>query len=634
MNYCLSISESEPQKRIQLTESESFVEMRCDLMGVSPEEVGGLVASAERALVTCHSGECREAIYSRAIEVGAWGVDLADDLPEEVLGRLTRKAKSQGVKVILSHHYDTTPTHEELLHTAKRALMMGADIAKIITTAHTTAEALAPLALYEHFERGRLIAFAMGERGRFTRRLSLLLGAPYTYIAPSAESTTALGQPTREWLDRSFECPCELGGGELPDRITPPASKSEAQRAILLATLAEGQTVLTDYTPCNDNEAAVALARRLGAEVAHKDNTLTINGVGAQGVRQALSHPTTLLVGESALLARLTLPLVALLSEGEVIISGTGTLLGRTMQGDLEALTASGTPHKSEGARLPITVGKTTKPLTTLELDGSHSSQTISGWMIALGTVGGDYLLRVRGAVSRPYTELTAGMMRQFGVEVKIEEKADIQTISIHSAGYTPRPTLALTGDWSGAGYWAAGYAIAQSGARTTERRMLHIATSTTQADEQILAILRSAGAQIATTDYGVEFLPSGRLQGFSYDATDAPDLIPTLAVVALFAEGRSQIGGLGRLASKESDRCEALVEALVAMGAKVAIEGDWLTIEGGARLHSAPIRTHNDHRMVMAMAICALFVEGGLRVDDVSCVAKSYPTFFDIWKR
>ena len=225
-------------------------------------------------------------------------------------------------------------------------------------------------------------------------------------------------------------------------------------------------------------------------------------------------------------------------------------------------------------------------------------------------------------------------MMRQFGAKVKIEEEADIQTITIHSEGYTPHSALSLTGDWSGAGYWAAAYAIGQSGARPRERYTLHIATSTTQADEQILSILRSAGARIETTEESVEFLPSPPLRGFSADATDAPDLIPTLAVVALFAEGRSQIGGLGRLADKESDRCEALVEALVSMGAKVAIEGDWLTVEGSTRLHSAPVRTHNDHRMAMSLAICGLFVEGGVQVDDISCVAKSYPTFFDNLKR
>ncbi len=630
MNLCLSISDKDHTRREQLIKSEPFVELRCDLMEISSEEVAGLIERAERAIITCHSGAEREAIYNRAIEARAWAIDLAHDLPKEVLGGLIRKAKEQGVRVIISRHYDTTPTPEELICDAKESFAMGADIAKIITTAHTTAEALAPLALYRHFEAERIVAFAMGEKGRFSRRLSLLLGAPYTYIAPSSNQVTAVGQPTREWLEESLDCPHNLAGLRLPDAITPPSSKSEAQRAVLLATLAEGRTTIRNYTACKDTEAAIALAQSLGARVEIENNTLIINGVGIKGT----TIPPTLSVGESALLARLTLPLVATAGDGEVTISGTGTLLGRSMRGDLAALTASGTPHSSENEKLPITVGRQSAQPHILELDGSHSSQTISGWMIALGALGSDHKIRVRGAVSRPYTALTAQMMEQFGVQVTIDETTDIQTIRIHSEGYKAHQELSLTGDWSSAGYWAAAYAIAQSGARQAESYTIHIATSTTQADERIVEILRSAGANIVVGEGKVEFHPSPALRATEVDATDSPDLIPTLAILALHATGTSRIAGLHRLATKESDRTEALVEALIAMGAQVDIDGDVLTIEGPAKLHTAPLRTHNDHRMAMALTICGLFMDEAPRLDNVVCVAKSYPTFFDELKR
>lgn len=630
MNLCLSISTADRKQREQLINNEPFVELRCDLMGATLGEVSEMAEKAERVIVTCHSGAEREAIYCRAIEARAWAIDLAHDLPKEVLGRLIDKAKEQGVRVIISRHYDTTPTREVLICDAEEALSKGADIAKIITTAHTTAEALTPLALYEHFVRGQIVAFAMGEKGRFSRRLSLLLGAPYTYIAPSSEQATAVGQPTREWLEGSMECPHDLAGLRLPDAITPPSSKSEAQRAVLLATLAEGTTTFRNYTPCDDTEAAVALARALGASISTENNTLFISGIGAKNI----IIPTTLSVGESALLARLTLPLVATLGDGEATVSGTGTLLGRSMRGDLEALSASGTPHTSEGEKLPITVGGQSAPLHILELDGSHSSQTISGWMIALGALGGDYEIRVRGAVSRPYTALTARMMSHFGAQVEIGETTDIQNITIHSEGYKACSELSLTGDWSSAGYWAVAYAIAQSGAHKAERYTLHIATSTTQADERIVEILRSAGANIVVGEGKVEFLPSPALRATEVDATDAPDLIPTLAVLALYATGTSRIAGLRRLATKESDRTEALAEALIAMGARIDIEGDVLTIEGPARLHTAPLRTHADHRIAMALTICGLFMTEPPRLDNVACVAKSYPTFFDELKR
>ena len=630
MNLCLSISATDCTQREQLINSEPFVELRCDLMGTRPEEVEELVAMAERAIVTCHSGAEREDIYSRAIEARAWAIDLAHDLPEEVLGRLIGKAKECGMRIIISRHYNTTPTREALTREAEEALAKGADIAKIITTAHTTAEALAPLALYEHFERGHIVAFAMGEKGRFSRRLSLLLGAPYTYIAPSQDGATAMGQPTREWLERSMECHADLAKLRLPEAITPPSSKSEAQRAVLLASLAEGQTTITNYTPCNDSESAVALARALGAKVEIKNNTLTINGVGTKNI----ALPDTISVGESALLARLTLPLVATLGSREVTVWGQGTLLGRSMRGDLAALTASGVPHTSEDERLPIRVGRMESPPTLLELDGSHSSQTISGWMIALGALGGDYEIRVQSAVSRPYTALTAKMMEHFGTQVEIIEIANMQTIKIHSEGYKACPKLSLTGDWSSAGYWAVAYAIAQSGARQAERYTLNIATSTMQADERILEVLRSAGANIVVGEGCVEFLPSPALRATEVDATDAPDLIPTLAILTLYTTGTSRIAGLHRLASKESDRTEALAEALIAMGARIDIEEDTLVIEGPARLHTAPLRTHADHRMAMALTICGLFMAEPPSLDNTDCVAKSYPTFFNELKQ
>ena len=609
------------------------MELRCDLMGISSAELAEIIPLAERAIITCHKGDTNhiESIYRTAISAGAWAVDMALTMPAELRQRLTEEAQRAGVKIILSHHYSTTPPHEELSATAQRMYAEGGDIAKIITTASTTAEALVPLGLYDHCPKGAIIAFAMGSAGVFSRRLSLLMGAPHTYAAPSYKERTAVGQPTAEWLRKSFEGTPLRSSTIPPLSVTPPSSKSEAQRAIILATLCKGTTTIENYSPCGDTLAAEEIAKALGTKITHPSlDTLRIEGVGTDGVRTALQHLTTLLVGESALLARLTMPLLALLCDKEPItLQGSGTLCGRDFGSDIATLTTYGAHCSSAEGKMPITILSPIKPATTIAIDGSGSSQSVSGWMVALGAIGGSHTIEVTNATSRPYIALTANMMEHFGASVEMVDCAGKLTIKISSGGYTPHP-LSLSADWSGAAYFAVAYAIAQSGRAVAEHYTLQATIGTSQADEAILDILHSVGAKMECSAHEVVFMPSERLRAFRYDAADTPDLIPTLSVLALFCEGISRIGGVHRLANKESNRTEAIVENLLALGARVAIENDELVIEGVATLHPAPLRSHNDHRIVMAMAIISLFMEHAPTIDCVACVAKSYPLFFE----
>ena len=624
MRYCLSIANC-----ATTFSTEEFVELRCDLMGIAADEVVGLIGMAERAIVTCHTPNA-ESIYIAAIEAGCWAVDIDILQPRELIDKVLESAKANGTKVIFSRHYPTTPPFDTLVADTKEALEVGADIVKIITTAHTTEEATVPLGLYEHFAPERLVAFAMGEVGRFSRRLSLLLGAPYTYVCPYEEGATASGQPTREWLERSFECPHALESYTLPLSVTPPCSKSEAQRAILMATMAEGTTILRSYTPCGDAESAIALAKALGAEVCSNGSTLTIKGVGLEGVRKALSHTTKLTVGESALLARLLMPIVSMFAEGEVTITGTGTLLGRSMEGDLRTLERYGAKIRHCDNRLPITILRRAFAGGEIEIDGSQSSQTISGWMVALALTAEEHHITIRGAVSRPYIELTANILSKFGAEVEVVSSGEDMEVTIRPSRLSSRE-ITLSTDWSSAGYLIAAFAIAQSGYATREAYLLRATTATLQPDEQIVDILRSMGAQIEPTTEGLRLLPSTPLRAFEFDATDAPDLIPTLAVLALYSEGTSRIGGIHRLASKESNRTEALYENFVAMGASVKIEGTEMVIQGGAKLHPAPLRTHNDHRIAMALTVAGMFMAKRPQMDNIACVGKSFPEFYEI---
>ncbi len=637
---CLCIGKGTPNAWRTLMEGESLVELRCDLMGLEEELLGELVPLAERVIVTCHDGQesCRERLYRKAIEARVWAVDIALDMPQGLRERLIESAHNGGVRVILSHHFPHTPPLEELIHTTRQALNLGADIAKIITTAHTTAEALIPLGLYDHFDGERLVAFAMGTAGRFTRRTSLLLGAHHTYVAPSEGLPTAAGQPTKEEMEGELSATYPLEACSLPEVITPPSSKSQAQRAIVLAALASGTTQLDNFTLCGDSQSALSLVESLGARVTLDDRRVTIEGIGREGMSTALAHIQRLHVGESALLARLTMPLAAmLLTPGRSIeIEAEGTLLRRPMDSTLRSLSELGAEVDVAAATLPIELGGGLRLGRAITIEGSHSSQFISGVMIAATLATKPTTIEITNAVSRPYLHLTAESLREFGAEVEILESADqSRGMSIRIAPATLRGRrLTLQTDWSAAGYFAAAFAIAQSGFGVRERYTLCAQRGTRQADEQILQLLIDSGAVVEEDTEGIHLLPSAPLRGFEFDATDAPDLIPTLAVVALYASGYSHIGGIGRLAGKESNRTEALLETLLALGAEVAIEGDRMVIRGGCRLHAAPLATHSDHRIAMAQAIIGLFMSERPRLDDVACVAKSFPTFFSILKQ
>lgn len=629
MKYCLSIAN---RNTTHLTQ-EDFVELRCDLMECVAEDVRTLVGAARRAIVTCHNPATAREVYVVAIECGTWGVDIDMTLASGALSEIVEIAKRRGVRVILSRHFDHTPPLQELTEHTRKAYALGADIAKIITTASTTAEALVPLELYGEFVGGRLVAFAMGEAGRFSRRLSLLRGAPYTYVSHPSLTPTVIGQPTREELERSLEGGFSLDDLSLPHTFTAPASKSEAQRSIVLATMAEGTTHLYGYTPCDDSEAALALARTLGARVRIEGSEVVIEGLGTEGMRRALASCGRLSVGESALLARLLIPIVGtLLPEGaDCIIEGRGTLCGRILANDFDILRTLGATIEAPSRNtLPVRISGTARGVTRLEIDGSHSSQTTSGWLVALATTGARAEIVVHGAVSRPYVRLTADMLTRFGVEVEVSEEGDVMHLVLCGDGLKGA-VVRLNGDWSSAGYFAAAYAIAQSGRAVREQYRVRCASHTHQPDERLIDLLCEVGAQIRREGEEMIFLPSEPLCGFCFDATECPDLLPTLAVVALYAVGTSRLGGLWRLTNKESNRTEALVESLVALGARVRIEGDELVIEGGAELCAAPLLTHSDHRMAMALTVAGLFMPERPRLDSGACVRKSFPAFFEI---
>ena len=402
--------------------------------------------------------------------------------------------------------------------------------------------------------------------------------------------------------------------GSANGTITPPSSKSYAQRAIALALLAEGRTTLRNIEFCKDTRSAISCIEALGAKVSYLDeSTIAIDG----GL-----HPVTdtLMVGESGLATRLFTP-IASLNSTPICIKGEGTLLHRPMMMMIEPLRRLGVEVRDGGGHLPIEV-KGPIHGGNIEVDGSFSSQFITGLLLALPLAKEDTTLHVRSAVSTPYIDMTIDTAKRFGVEI-MHHEGDYSEFYIEGGQkYTPAD-LAIEGDWSGASTMLVAGAI--SGRVTVK----NLSTLSKQADTAICRALERAGAGIIIEGDSIT-VTKRRLRSFTFDATNSPDLFPALAALAAAAHGQSTIIGTQRLLHKESDRAETLREEYAKVGIEIDLSTpDVMRIRGGA-IRPARVFSHGDHRIAMSMAVSALRSSGAITIEGAEAVAKSYPRFFE----
>lgn len=405
-----------------------------------------------------------------------------------------------------------------------------------------------------------------------------------------------------------------VSAGSIRGTIAPPSSKSYAQRAIALALLAEGRSILRNIEFCKDTRSALKCIEALGAKVEYiDDSTIAIEG----GLKPQSS---TLNVGESGLATRLFTP-IASLNPTPITIEGEGTLLYRPMTMMIEPLRQLGVQVRDGGGFLPIEVQG---PMHggDITVDGSVSSQFITGLLLALPLAQEDTTLHVTSPVSIPYIDMTIETARLFGVEIMHNEGDYTQFFIEGRQQYTPAD-IAIEGDWSGAA------TLLVAGAIAGEVTVKNISTLSKQADTAICHALERAGAGFIIEQDSIT-VSKRKLRGFEFDATNAPDLFPALAALAAAAEGESVIIGTDRLRHKESDRAETICHEYEKLGIEVDIsEKNIMRIRGGEILPATTF-SHNDHRIAMSIAISALRCQGEVVIENAECVEKSYPTFFE----
>ena len=653
---CTSIQNKELPEIQALLGQLEMAEIRLDRCALEEQDVDLLFSESDVPLVaTCRLNEEEQApdILEKAIQAGAKYVDLEMEAPAAIGRRIREACREWGTVLIRSYHnFEGTPPREVLLSILERARSFGGEVVKIVTTATCKADCDVVMSLYEAAEPGTLVAFCMGPEGRESRLEALKHGAPFTYACLSEEEATAPGQWTTEAMKEAV-----YGGFRFVSApvLPMPSSKSFAQRAIIAAALAQGTSRLDAYSPCGDNESAISVARALGAGISVEGNTIVINGIAAAPASLELPELHT---GESGLLTRLMVPLLSALSKEPVLVTGEKTLLKRPLTDAHDIMAAFGVRLYPEGENarkqdcyLPLKVAGPLIP-GRADVSGKGGSQLISGLLAALPLMEGKSTVYVSEPRSIPYLFITVDVLKKFGIRMGSEMEGDdaflenqdwslCTGVSFHIKGGQRYQAahFAIEADWSAAAPFLT------AGAIFGDVELSGLDTTSLQADISMLDILMQAGASMSQLDEptGSIHIKRAPLSAFSADLNNCPDLFPMVAVLAAFCPGESHILGVQRLRHKETDRAQAIQEMLQQMGVPVSIDDDQMTITGmgltqrissGHLLKGGHYVSHADHRMVMALKVASLGADSPVVIDDVACVAKSFPGFNELFDR
>jgi len=399
----------------------------------------------------------------------------------------------------------------------------------------------------------------------------------------------------------------------LSGRLVAPASKSHMQRLVAAALLAEGESWIRNPSDAADCMAAVEVAAGLGADVEIGSDALRMEG----GMEPRAAE---LPIGESGLGIRMFSPIAALNAEKLTLVA-EGSLCSRPMGTLADALTPLGVNVELQDGCPPVTLQG---PLQggAVTLDGSLSSQFLTGLLMALPLADADSTLKVKNLQSRPYVDMTMEVMATAGISMRHEDYATF---------HIPGGQRYLAFDQTVAGDWSAGAFLLILAALCGEPflEIDGLGNTPTQADQAVTGALLLSGAKMMRTETGIR-VDRGRRKGFRFDATHCPDLFPPLAAFAAFCKGPTTLSGLHRLQHKESDRGLAIQEEFAKAGIKVVLDkdSDSMVIHPGP-IQPASINGRGDHRMVMAAAVLGL-AGAPIEIEGIEAVAKSYPAFFD----
>ncbi|TNE74225.1 MAG: 3-phosphoshikimate 1-carboxyvinyltransferase [Bacteroidetes bacterium] len=391
-----------------------------------------------------------------------------------------------------------------------------------------------------------------------------------------------------------------------------PPSKSDAQRAVLAASLANGSSQIYNLGASNDELAMLNNSQVLGAAVSRERDHYMIKG-GIHSIKELEIN-----VGESGLGLRLLTP-VSLLFSSQVKIQGEGSILDRSQHFLVQQLTAMGVKVVSQNGFLPITLSGELRG-GEHQLDGSVSSQLLSGLLMSMPLLEEDSLLHVNNLKSTPYVSMTLQTLKEFGICI---ENRNFEEFHIRGNQRYQPTKYSIEADWSSASFWLV------AGALGHQIKLTGLSMESEQADRRILEAFKAANCTVDLNIDGITVRGENKT-AFEFDCTHCPDLFPALCTLAAFCEGTTVLKGANRLKHKESDRATALIEEFSKLGVAIQKNDDVLKINGGTIDVRAQFDSHNDHRIAMCLAIAGTLSDQEMIIHGAEAVNKSYPEFWD----
>jgi len=400
--------------------------------------------------------------------------------------------------------------------------------------------------------------------------------------------------------------------------VEAPPSKAHTLRALIISALAEGKSTVRNALLGDDQMNVMECLRRLSVRIEHSEGVIEVRGSGGS----FLPVGEELNVGESGVGMNF-LASAACLSDKPVIITGAKRITERPIDEVVSGLRQLGCriEHLGDEGFPPIKVYGGGIGGGRARIHGAKTSQYFSSLVTSCPYAAEPVTLEcIDEMTEKPYLDISLQMMREFGVEARNES---YKRISIPKGRYSGRD-FTVEGDYSSASFFFLAGAIC--GIKVT---VGGLNPNTRQGDSAFLRLMEKMGCGVQVISEGISVEGRG-LSGVEQDMSDIPDLVPPAAIAAAFAAGTSRFTNIGHLRLKECDRLAVMACELGKMGVKGACDEDSLTIEGTAGAHGAEIDPHNDHRIAMSFAVAGL-VTGGQRILNETCVAKSFP---DFWER
>jgi len=397
--------------------------------------------------------------------------------------------------------------------------------------------------------------------------------------------------------------------------FTPPPSKSHTNRALVLAALTDGISVIKNYAICEDTIYMIRSLKKLGVKIIQKANELIVYGKGGNFNKKNVE----LFCGNAGTTFRF-LTALSIFNSGEVTLTGSKRMLERPIGDLIEALSQLDIKIESNNGYPPVKVfGGYINP-KPVKINAKKSSQFLSALLLIMPTLGKDFSIELENELpSLPYIKMTLQVLRDFGVKINhLEFRKFFLTKNLK---LNPSKII-IESDTSSATYFFGSAAVLRKRIKVNGLRK-----DTNQADIKFVKVLKKMGCDVK---WGNDFviLTGKKLKGITIDMNDAPDSVPALAVVSLFANGKTLIKNIENLRYKESDRIQALANELSKLGARVRTGKDFIEINPIKNYNSAVIETYNDHRIAMSFAIAQLKIPE-IKIKNPECVKKSFPDFW-----